>query len=47
MLVEALSLAGRPLSADEQILYVLRGLRLEFRAMVSSLTVAGTPVTLP
>lgn len=47
MLVEALSLAGRPLSAEEQILYILRGLRPEFRAMASSLTVADTPVTLP
>lgn len=47
MIVEALSLAGRPLTADETILYVLRGLRPEFRAMASTLTAASTPLTLP
>ncbi|XP_019161154.1 PREDICTED: uncharacterized protein LOC109157770 [Ipomoea nil] len=46
VIVEALSLAGRPLSLDEQTLYVLRGLRPEFRAMASALTVTGTPVSL-
>ncbi|XP_019160460.1 PREDICTED: uncharacterized protein LOC109157031 [Ipomoea nil] len=46
MLVEALSLAGHRLSLDEQVLYVLRGLRPEFRAMASALTVTGTPMTL-
>ncbi|XP_019173881.1 PREDICTED: uncharacterized protein LOC109169453 [Ipomoea nil] len=46
MLVEALSLAGHRLTLDEQVLYVLRGLRPEFRAMASALTVTGTPVTL-
>ncbi|XP_019184649.1 PREDICTED: uncharacterized protein LOC109179605 [Ipomoea nil] len=46
VIVDALSLAGRALSLDEQTLYVLRGLRLEFRAMASALTITGTPVSL-
>ncbi|XP_019198273.1 PREDICTED: uncharacterized protein LOC109192135 [Ipomoea nil] len=46
MLVEALSLASHRLTLDEQVLYVLRGLRPEFQAMPSALTVTGTPVTL-
>ncbi|XP_019191716.1 PREDICTED: uncharacterized protein LOC109186244 [Ipomoea nil] len=46
MIAEALSLAGRPLSDEEQILYVLRGLRPEFRTMVNSLTATGASVTL-
>ncbi|XP_019153491.1 PREDICTED: uncharacterized protein LOC109149963 [Ipomoea nil] len=45
-IVEALALAGRPLSPDEQLLYVLRGLRPEFRAMASLITVSGNPITL-
>ncbi|XP_019172647.1 PREDICTED: uncharacterized protein LOC109168048 [Ipomoea nil] len=44
-LVEAVSLAGRPLSLDEQILYVLRGLQPDYHLMASSLTVTGTPIT--
>ncbi|XP_019196314.1 PREDICTED: uncharacterized protein LOC109190295 [Ipomoea nil] len=47
LIVEALSLAGRPLSLDEQNLWVFRGLRPEFRSMAYSLTVSGNPVTLP
>ncbi|XP_019157302.1 PREDICTED: uncharacterized protein LOC109153870 [Ipomoea nil] len=35
LIVEALSLASWPLSLDEQILYVLRGLQPEFRSMAS------------
>ncbi|XP_019157359.1 PREDICTED: uncharacterized protein LOC109153919 [Ipomoea nil] len=46
MIAEALSLAGRPLSPDEQILYVLRGLRPEFRTMAYSLTASGATVSL-
>ncbi|XP_019188347.1 PREDICTED: uncharacterized protein LOC109182650 [Ipomoea nil] len=46
LIVEALALAGRPLSLDEQNMYVFRGLRPEFRAMASSLTVTGTPVSI-
>ncbi|XP_019161413.1 PREDICTED: uncharacterized protein LOC109158051 [Ipomoea nil] len=45
-IVEALALAGRPLSPNEQLLYVLHGLRPEFWAMASSLTVSGNPITL-
>ncbi|XP_019184152.1 PREDICTED: uncharacterized protein LOC109179036 [Ipomoea nil] len=47
LIVEALSLAGRPLSLDEQNLCLFRGLRPEFRSMVSSLTASGKPVSLP
>ena len=47
MLVQGLSLAGRPLSAEEQILYVLRGLRSEYRQMAGSLTAGGAAVTIP
>ncbi|XP_019171112.1 PREDICTED: protein argonaute 2-like [Ipomoea nil] len=46
-LVEDLALAGQPLTLTEQNLYVFRGLRLEFRSMVASLAVNGTPVTIP
>ncbi|XP_019179703.1 PREDICTED: uncharacterized protein LOC109174917 [Ipomoea nil] len=46
VIAESLSLADRPLSNEEQILYVLRGLRLEFRTMANSLTTTGAPVTL-
>ncbi|XP_019161865.1 PREDICTED: uncharacterized protein LOC109158410 [Ipomoea nil] len=46
MIAEALFLADRPLSPDEQILYVLRGLRPEFRTMANSLTASGVTVSL-
>ncbi|XP_019170988.1 PREDICTED: uncharacterized protein LOC109166469 [Ipomoea nil] len=46
LLVEALSLAGHHLTLDEQVLYVLRGLRPEFRALASAPTVTGKSVTL-
>ncbi|XP_019172704.1 PREDICTED: uncharacterized protein LOC109168114 [Ipomoea nil] len=47
LLVEDLALAGRPVSLDEQNLWVFRGLRPEFRSMASSLTASGTPVSIP
>ncbi|XP_019180202.1 PREDICTED: uncharacterized protein LOC109175393 [Ipomoea nil] len=47
LLVEDLALAGRPVSLDEQNLYVFRGLRPEFRSMASSLAASGTPVSIP
>ncbi|XP_019191799.1 PREDICTED: uncharacterized protein LOC109186294 [Ipomoea nil] len=47
LLVEDLALAGRPVSLDEQNLFVFRGLRPEFRAMAASLTVSGNPITIP
>ncbi|XP_019159719.1 PREDICTED: uncharacterized protein LOC109156338 [Ipomoea nil] len=47
LLVEALALADRPLSLDEQNLWVFRGHRPEFRSMAASLTVNGNPVSLP
>ncbi|XP_019157569.1 PREDICTED: uncharacterized protein LOC109154164 [Ipomoea nil] len=46
LIVESLSLAGRPLSSKEQILYVLRGLRPEYRALAAALTATDAPVTL-
>ncbi|XP_019173195.1 PREDICTED: uncharacterized protein LOC109168598 [Ipomoea nil] len=46
VILEELSLAGRPLSLDEQNLYVFRGLWPEYRALASSLTVKGTAVTI-
>ncbi|XP_019175667.1 PREDICTED: uncharacterized protein LOC109170989 [Ipomoea nil] len=46
ILVEALAQAGSPLSLAEQNLYVLRGLRSEYRSYVASLT-ANAPVGLP
>lgn len=46
LIVEGLALAGRPLSLDEQNLYVFKGLRLEFRSMAVSLTVSGTRITI-
>ncbi|XP_019157724.1 PREDICTED: uncharacterized protein LOC109154371 [Ipomoea nil] len=48
LLVEnLLVLAGRPVSLDEQNLYVFRGLRPEFRSMASSLAASGTTVSIP
>ncbi|XP_019152193.1 PREDICTED: uncharacterized protein LOC109148906 [Ipomoea nil] len=47
LLVEALAHAGRPVSLDEQNLFVLCGLCPEFRSMASSLTAAGRRVTIP
>ncbi|XP_019167805.1 PREDICTED: uncharacterized protein LOC109163511 [Ipomoea nil] len=47
LIVEDLALAGRPMSLDEQSLYVFRGLRPEFRAMAALLAVTGTLVTIP
>ncbi|XP_019200264.1 PREDICTED: uncharacterized protein LOC109193893 [Ipomoea nil] len=47
LLVEDLALAGRPVSLDEQNLWVFRGLRPEFRSMASSLAASGTPVSIP
>ncbi|XP_019170550.1 PREDICTED: uncharacterized protein LOC109166114 [Ipomoea nil] len=47
LIVEDLSLVGRPISLDEQNLYVFRGLRPEYRAMAASLAVSGEPVTIP
>lgn len=45
ILVEDLALAGRPVSLDDQNLYVFRGLRPKFRPFVAGLT-RGAPVTL-
>lgn len=44
VVIEDLALAGRPVSLDEQNLYIFRGLRSEYKAMVSSLTTKGTPI---
>ncbi|XP_019183071.1 PREDICTED: uncharacterized protein LOC109178028 [Ipomoea nil] len=46
LLVESLALAGRPLSLTEQNLYVFRGLRSELKALATSLTATGSPVSL-
>ncbi|XP_019197498.1 PREDICTED: uncharacterized protein LOC109191333 [Ipomoea nil] len=46
VLIEDLTLTGRHLPLEEQNLYVFRGVRPEFRGLVSSLNVRGTPVTL-
>ncbi|XP_019182132.1 PREDICTED: uncharacterized protein LOC109177277 [Ipomoea nil] len=46
LLVESLAQAGRPLSLMEQNLYVFRGLRPELKAMATSLTATGSPVSL-
>ncbi|XP_019155026.1 PREDICTED: uncharacterized protein LOC109151881 [Ipomoea nil] len=46
VIIEELAMAGRPVTLDEQNLYVFRGLRPEFRAMASSLVTSGTPVTI-
>ncbi|XP_019189980.1 PREDICTED: uncharacterized protein LOC109184433 [Ipomoea nil] len=47
LLVEDLAQAGRPISLDEQNMFVFRGLRPEYQAMASSLTAAGNAVTIP
>ncbi|XP_019168523.1 PREDICTED: uncharacterized protein LOC109164440 [Ipomoea nil] len=46
VLVEELTLVGRPMTLEEQNLYVLWGLRPKFRGLVSSLNVRGQPITL-
>ncbi|XP_019154624.1 PREDICTED: uncharacterized protein LOC109151160 [Ipomoea nil] len=46
VLIEDLTLVGRHVPLVEQNLYIFRGLRPEFRSLVSSLNVRGTPVTL-
>lgn len=47
LLIEDLALAGCTISLDEQNLYVFRGLWPEFCPMAASLTVSGTPVSIP
>ncbi|XP_019189139.1 PREDICTED: uncharacterized protein LOC109183490 [Ipomoea nil] len=47
LLVEDLAHASRPISLDEQNMFVFRGLRPEYWAMASSLTAAGNAVTIP
>ncbi|XP_019156025.1 PREDICTED: uncharacterized protein LOC109152820 [Ipomoea nil] len=46
LFIEELTLVGRPMTLEEQNLYVLRGLRPEFRGLASSLNVHGQLVTL-
>ncbi|XP_019168044.1 PREDICTED: uncharacterized protein LOC109163796 [Ipomoea nil] len=46
LLVEQLALVGRPISLDEQNLFVFRGLRPEYLSLALSLTAAGIPVTI-
>lgn len=46
VIVEDLTLAGRPVSLDEQNLYVFKGLRPEFVPLTASLVVLGQPVSL-
>ncbi|XP_019158445.1 PREDICTED: uncharacterized protein LOC109155168 [Ipomoea nil] len=46
VLAEELALAGRPMTLEKQNLYVLQGLRPEFRGLTSSLIVHGQPITL-
>lgn len=46
VLLEDLVLAGRPVSDDEQNIYVFRGLRSEFRAFTASLSSRPEPFTL-
>ncbi|XP_019195996.1 PREDICTED: uncharacterized protein LOC109189823 [Ipomoea nil] len=46
-LVENLALAGRPMSLEEQNLYVFKGLRPEFWAMTATLVVSGNAVSIP
>lgn len=40
-LIENLALVGRPVSLDEQNLYIFHGLRPKYRALISSLTTKG------
>ncbi|XP_019154284.1 PREDICTED: uncharacterized protein LOC109150755 [Ipomoea nil] len=47
LLVEQLAQAGRPVGFDEQNLHIFRGLRPEYRALVSSLTTKDAPLTIP
>ncbi|CAH9135790.1 unnamed protein product, partial [Cuscuta epithymum] len=46
VLVENLAQSGRPVSLDEQNLYVFRGLRSDYRSMVSTLATQPEPATL-
>ncbi|XP_019192762.1 PREDICTED: glycine-rich protein DC9.1-like [Ipomoea nil] len=46
VLVEEFTLAGRHMTLEEQNLYVLQGLRPEFRGFMSSLNVRCQPITL-
>lgn len=46
IIVEELVLARWMVSLEEQNLYVFRGLQADFRAMVSSLMMKGTPMTI-
>lgn len=46
VLVEELTLTSRPILLDEQNLYIFRGLRPEFKSLVSSLSTRGEHVTL-
>lgn len=46
VIIEELTLDGRPVSLDEQNLYMFRGLHPKFRLLVSSLSTRGSPVML-
>lgn len=45
VIVEDLALAGRPVSLDEQNLYVFKGLRPEYVPLTASLAIRGQPAT--
>lgn len=44
VVIKDIALDSRPISLDEQNLYIFRGLRPEYKVMVSSLATKGTPV---
>ncbi|XP_019173252.1 PREDICTED: uncharacterized protein LOC109168725 [Ipomoea nil] len=46
VLIEDLALASRPVTLEDQNMYIFRGLRSEYRPLVASLT-RGAPVSLP